>query len=449
MDGITGFDYILLPLYLLLIYKIAYHYREKYYPENHPWRPYFIPGLTAKIAGAIFIGLFYNYYYGGGDTFNYFFHSKIINSTFTESAATWLRLITHNADTSVGTDARAVSDMYWYDDGASYTTSCLGAFIGMFCFTKYLVINVIIASISFIGMWLMFVTFASQYTKITKYIAIAVLFMPGTIVWGSGLFKDSFCMFGIGSLIYCMYIFFEKMTFKFSLLFLAIISIGLLFSIKEYILISLLPMLILKAILMYKKKLANHPEKKVAFYFVTIIFMLICYRASSRALSYLSNFNVDNVLETVKTQKDYLLRVSIAQDGAAYDLGDFEPTISGISKMIIPAINVTLFRPYLWEARSIIQIFSALESASILLLTLYLVLRRKLYQTITRIYHDPNLIICIAFSLFFAFIVGVSSYNFGSLSRYKIPCTPFYMLFLMILIFNKDEKTSTDPPNIN
>ena len=200
---------------------------------------------------------------------------------------------------------------------------------------------------------------------------------------------------------------------------------------------------------MYKKKLVNHPEKKLAFYFVTIIFMLVCYRASSMALSYLSNFNVDNVLETVKTQKDYLLRVSIAQDGAAYDLGDFEPTISGISKMIIPAINVTLFRPYLWEARSIIQIFSALESAGILLLTLYLVLRRKLYQTITRIYHDPNLIMCIAFSLLFAFIVGVSSYNFGSLSRYKIPCTPFYMLFLMILIFNKDEKTNTDPSEAN
>ncbi|MDP9046928.1 MAG: hypothetical protein M3N14_02250, partial [Bacteroidota bacterium] len=89
----------------------------------------------------------------------------------------------------------------------------------------------------------------------------------------------------------------------------------------------------------------------------------------------------------------------------------------------------------LWESKSIIQLFSAFESGGILLLTLYLVIKRNIFKTISNIYHDPNLIMCLFFTLVFGFFVGISSYNFGTLSRYKIPCTPFFMLFLLILIF--------------
>ena len=47
---------------------------------------------------------------------------------------------------------------------------------------------------------------------------------------------------------------------------------------------------------------------------------------------------------------------------------------------------------------------------------------------------DPNLLFFITFSLIFAFAVGISTYNFGALSRYKIPCLPFFGAFLLIVI---------------
>ena len=47
---------------------------------------------------------------------------------------------------------------------------------------------------------------------------------------------------------------------------------------------------------------------------------------------------------------------------------------------------------------------------------------------------DPNLVFCLVFSIIFAFAVGISSYNFGALSRYKIPCLPFYATFCDIII---------------
>ncbi|MGF7078369.1 hypothetical protein [Mucilaginibacter sp. UYCu711] len=444
MADITALDYILLPFYLIIIFKIAYNVRNKYYPENHPFKPYFIPALIAKIAGSIFIGLIYAYYYNGGDTFNFFFVTKLINSTFIDTPDSWFRLITHNINENNITDQKIVSSMFWYDDTPSYTTACIGAIIGLFCFTKYLIINSIIAVISFIGSWLMFIAFAKQYKSITMYIAIAILFMPGPLVWGSGLFKDSFCMFSIGCLVYIFYVLFEERRFKFSLVILCLTAVTLLLLIKAYILVVLLPTLVIKTILSFKKK-AIEQKKQLMFYFVLFIFYLIVSFAIQRAASYLSTFSTASVLQTVKKQKDYLLNKSLDEDGSAYDLGDFEPSVKGIAKMIVPAINVALFRPYPWESKSIVQLFNSLESTTVLLLTLFLLVRRNIFITINNIYKDPNLIMCLFFSLLFAFIVGVSSYNFGSLSRYKIPCTPFYMLFLMILIFNNQTKDPVTP----
>ena len=39
----------------------------------------------------------------------------------------------------------------------------------------------------------------------------------------------------------------------------------------------------------------------------------------------------------------------------------------------------------------------------------------------------------IIFSLFFAFAVGISTSNFGSLVRYRIPLLPFYVSSLVII----------------
>ena len=35
---------------------------------------YFLPALVVKMVGAIALGAIYQFYYGGGDTFNYFYH---------------------------------------------------------------------------------------------------------------------------------------------------------------------------------------------------------------------------------------------------------------------------------------------------------------------------------------------------------------------------------------
>ena len=94
---LTIWDFILTPIFLLVLITIARNQRNKRYPVGHPLRPYFLKGLYLKFFGAIFIGLVYEFYYGGGDTINYFMHAKIINSSFDHSFSTWFKLITHQS----------------------------------------------------------------------------------------------------------------------------------------------------------------------------------------------------------------------------------------------------------------------------------------------------------------------------------------------------------------
>jgi len=72
MQYLTIWDLILTPIYLIVLSAIAKRQRDKRYPVGHPLRPYYMRGLYLKFFGAIFIALIFQYYYGGGDTYNYF-----------------------------------------------------------------------------------------------------------------------------------------------------------------------------------------------------------------------------------------------------------------------------------------------------------------------------------------------------------------------------------------
>jgi hypothetical protein len=127
--------------------------------------------------------------------------------------------------------------------------------------------------------------------------------------------------------------------------------------------------------------------------------------------------------------------------GSGYSLGDYDADIFGLLKVFPAAVNVTLFRPYLWEIRNPVMILAALESFVILVFTLNLFFFRvRFFEAIRILFNSPFVLMCFCFSILFAFSVGFSSYNFGALVRYKIPCMPFYIAFLFMLEYEIKEK---------
>ena len=64
-------DLILAPLFLLMIFLFA-RYKVNKNIQTKPYYKYYIPGLFVKLLGGLGVCIIYTYYYGGGDTLNYF-----------------------------------------------------------------------------------------------------------------------------------------------------------------------------------------------------------------------------------------------------------------------------------------------------------------------------------------------------------------------------------------
>ena len=436
MQYLTIWDLILTPVYLLILILIAKRQRNKHYPAGHVLRPYFMNGLYVKFAGAILIALIYQYYYGGGDTFQFFKHSQIINSALNDSLSTWLKLLFHFDPYKNPELYPYVSQMEWYRDASSYTVAAIAAVLGLLNGTTYLPIALLFAYLSYTGIWVMYRTFVGLYPTLHKHLAIAFLFIPSTFVWGSAIFKDTVCMFGLGWMTYTCFRIFINKDFSAKNLFFLISSFYLIGIIKVYILLAFLPALSIWLLMTYSRKILSAGLR----WLVNIFFVGLCivgfFFFTERFTAELGKYSLDNMAQTAASTRGWISYAS-GEEGSAYDLGEFDPSIGGMLMKFPQAVVVTLFRPFIWEARKVIVALSSIEALAFLFFTLKVLFKAKgkIFKWIGK---DPTILFCLVFSLIFAFSVGISSYNFGALSRYKIPCLPFFAALLVILYYTKN-----------
>ena len=99
---------------------------------------------------------------------------------------------------------------------------------------------------------------------------------------------------------------------------------------------------------------------------------------------------------------------------------------------------MTFFRPFIWEVRNASTLLGALEGVILTIFAIWLLLKYRL-ALFRLIYRNKDILFLLLFSLIFGVVVGISSYNFGALSRYKMPAQMFFVI-AMILILDKTNK---------
>jgi hypothetical protein len=432
---LTIWDLVLTPFYLVILSALAIRYRNKKYPKGHPLRRYYMPGLYVKFAGVIFIALIYAYYYAGGDTYFYLKQSQIINSSLNESVSTWWQLITNASPENNPHLYKYVSQMDQHNVASSNTVAVIGAIFGLLNGTSYIPVALLFAFFCYKGVWAMYHTFVNIYPTLHKELAIAFLFIPSTFVWGSAIFKDTISLFALGWITYTTFRIFVNRDFSFKNLFMLALSFYLIAVIKVYILLAFIPALSLWLMMNYSYKIkpaVNRWTLNLFFIGITIGGFLFFANLFAKELD---RYSLDNIARTSQLTRGYIYYVSEQSEGSAYNLGDFNPTMLGMLSKFPAAVAVTFYRPALWEVKKPIMMLSALEAIAFLILSI-MVLATGL-KNLKKIFSDPNLLFFLIFSLILAFAVGISTYNFGTLSRYKIPCMPFFAAFLLILYKQK------------
>lgn len=424
-------DLFLTPIYLLLLYGLAYAIRPSI--TNRYTKPYFIPALTVKIVGAIALGLIYTFYYKGGDTFNYYDQSSVIYKAFGDSFITgWKLLISDGSfDPSIYKYSEQIP---WFAPGSNeYFVLRVAAVCGLLDFNTYTITAILFAVISFSGVWVMYITFVKTNPAAYKKFALGIFFIPSLFFWGSGLMKDSLCIGALGWLFYAFYRGAIQKRSILRCLFIGALACVPLIATKIYILLAFLP----PALLWVFNENSSRIKSPLIRWLSKPVLLGVGGVAAFFAITHLTagdeRFDLTKIGERSKITADYLYSVSIQQEGSAYSLGELDGTIGGMLKLAPQAIVVSLFRPFPWEARNPVMILSAIEAFAFLLFTLRIFYQSGFFSTIIIIARTPLLTLCFVFALIFAVAVGTSTSNFGTLVRYKIPLIPFYTCGLIIL----------------
>lgn len=431
-EALSIFDLLLPPIYFLGALAYGYYVTKKNIRKNPEYK-YFIPGLITRIFGAIALGLVYYFYYGGGDTTNYH-HSAVAysNFIFTNKEDFLVALIGdakhHYFSFEVAGD---VYHIYRPNDQHAFFVVRLLIPIVLMGFHSYFASAILTAIFTYGGLWKLYLTFVEEFPILKKEMAIACLFIPSCVFWGSGLMKDSFTLSAVGWFTYAFYNLFIKKQRKPKFVIFLIISSFVILAIKPYIFFALLPGAILWMSNNIKAKINHKFIKNLFAPFFFAVGAIGGYFALQQMGDALGDYKLDSVLDkAVLTQQDMKAE---HYGGKSFDIGNFDASAGGIISKAPSAIFAGIFRPGLWDARNAVMLVSSLENTYLLLLTVFLLIKLKFLGFFKYINKNPLVLFSIMFSIFFAFSVGLTVANFGSLVRLRIPELPFFVASIFII----------------
>ncbi|TRX55616.1 hypothetical protein FNH22_18495 [Fulvivirga sp. M361] len=434
-------DLIVTPIVLFIVYVLAYLIRSRVTDVNT--RRYFIPALTVKIIGALAVGFIYQFYYGGGDTFAFHTHgSRIIWEAFFDDPSKGLKLFFANGEFS-GDVFKYSSKIWYFKDPYSYLVIRIAFLLDLLTVSCYSATAVLFAVLSFSGIWALYLTFYSTFKSLHFWLAFGILFVPSVFFWGSGILKDTLTLGSLGWMTYSFQQVVIKQKVALQFVFIFFLAAFLIFFIKKYILLSFLPALLIWLTASYFHKIKNIVFKLL----ITPLIILVCIGLGYITIQQVGRddprYALSNLAKTAQVTA-YDIRYGWGArfgDGSGYSLGELDGSFGNMFRLAPQAINVSLFRPYLWEVKNPLMLLSALEALSCFVLTLWVMFKISPKRFLFNLF-KPEVLFCLVFSMVFAFAVGISTYNFGTLARYKIPLLPFYFTAMILLYhYGKLKKT--------
>ncbi|MBC7935315.1 MAG: hypothetical protein H7Y86_08185 [Rhizobacter sp.] len=438
MLELTAIDLILVPVYLVLL-SFVLSFINKRINKDKTLIRYFSTGSKIKLVVVIFFGLF-SIFLSPGDT-AVFYTGGLDYKNIVLDKPHFLFSSAQEFGNYYETQGLRAENYGFVSSESNLMAMKFVALFSLVSFNNYMVICMFFSAFSFFGLWFMFKTFYKMYPGLHKVIFMTFFLIPSVLFWGSGVMKDTLCIGFLGIGFYNAYLFFIQKRYDIKFLFACLISFYCLFVLKSYIAIAFGCSFVFWLFLL-KIATLNSIAVKAA---VTVIPVLLIglYLVFGNFNKLVSDFSVEALAENMQAnQKNYFL--TTPDDGAFIDYGEIVPTVGGIARIIPKALVASLFRPFIWESRKITSLIASIEGSFFFVFTLYVFLRKGILRSLKIVFTNSTISFCLLFAIVFAIAIGLNCFNLGTLVRYKIPCLPFY-LFSLILILKKHEEKSVAP----
>ena len=441
---ITIYDYLLLPFYLLIFSLIIRKVAKKY--QGTSLKKIFFIAFALHIGGCVLNCLIFQYYYGYSDSFGFYLGGGVIRDMILKDITSFKYLFSSGKDIAAAATFAGLGDAVPVSmpNNSNAMMMKISALVSFFTFNKYMLISLVFALFSFVGLWKLFRLFNSLiYAKYTKVLAFGILYTPTIWFWSGGIIKEALAFGCLGIIISYMHEMFIKKNFSIAKFFLIALLIFILIVVKSYIIIILFVSIAIALCIEKIKQIRNLLVR------VSVILLMISVLITTSLVTNISSgFEsiVKDAYTQIQTFKSDYQKVGEMEDnkGTIKGLATGEEALRELSVFSIllqaPSVIFTcLFRPFLWESGKIIIFLASLEATITLIFTILVLWKSRVWGFLKYSFSDFYTTSCFIFSVLFALIVGFTTYNFGTMVRYKIILLPFFF-FLLISVYDKSNK---------
>lgn len=422
------------PIYILIVFLIVRKWKRKNY-VNSPLKQFIYPALFFRLAGCIMLSFLYNFYYGYGDTFGYFTGAQETwNAFVSHPKLAWEIIFSSAQDYSSEVQQIAGEMAYTGFSASSVAMLKISSVVGLLSFGTYLPIAILYSLLSFWGTWMIYVVFTKLYPHLYKQLAVGILFVPSVVIWSTGIMKEPLCIFGLGLCFYSFYNLLKReKVFRHILFFL--LGASILLNIKDYIFYSFATGVILWSYSAFTNNIDSLILRILSKVIIIIVFIICAVLFINTGLI---NEKITGTLSNAETLQNAMTIANESSGGSSYTItseGDF--SFGGLLKSFFLSLNVSLFRPYLWECKSVLMFMNFFESFITTILVILLFFKAGFRKIFSYTATSPVLLFSIVFSILMAVMAGFISYNFGTLIRYKTPFLPFFFSYIVIILYDK------------
>lgn len=446
MKYFQGIDIGLGVVYLLVISFVYFLIRNNKKQKDPIYR-FYMPGLLISLfAGVAYCVIFAFYYEGVSDTIFYFRDAKAMSKIFLSDFPTFMKILFGDLSReNFSVFTAETGYMSGFRDAHSFAVKRFSVFFVMLGFNRLIPATLLLNAFLYVWNFRLFRFVANRFPQVKRrYLFLIILAIPSVVYWGSGMLKDSFTFSAICLFVPSFFELFEQRKRIFANIFNLLFSAYLIIALKPYIVFAALLALGLGFIVLIQRRIRNTLVKWVFF----PLLVLGLWVGISSAIGFLGESvggfyrNPETMLKKAQITQQDLIRDQYGEN--SFNIGKFEASYTGVLRKFPQATIAGLFRPFLWEAGSIFVFVSALENTIILMLTLLLLVRVR-WRKILQSFYDPLMAFSFVFALNMAFVVGLTTANFGALVRYKIPLVPFFLLFVVINILMRKQPISRTP----
>lgn len=307
----------------------------------------------------------------------------------------------------------------------------LSGVVHLLTLNSFLATSMCYALAGFAGQVLIYRVFIDRYPdpRLRRWWQGSILFFPTLTLWSAGLLKDPLGILGLGCGLWSFHRLSQTFRFRYLVGLAASVYLLLLFRVQvaPALLVAMVPVLIATpraAQNRFIQRLKHIPGRPFP-----VLVGLALATASLAAVHYLSLVDARMNISTLPT--------TLSGAASAYGGDSSVATTTSWTGLLASwpsAVVLTLYRPFIWEARNLLQLLAALENLGLLILSgraIVLMVRSK--AVAAHVVRQPMFLACVIFVLLFSLGIGASTPNVGSISRYRIPLIPFMFGILIII----------------